>query len=367
VRRIIGANPELAADLGQIDSSAPQTVIDFVNWAHTTAPAQRYGLILWSHGSGWEPSEMIRQAQQRRAFVPVTEAELTNRGLEDEGRQIFFSTTLRELLARSTPPERAICFDDGSGHALDTIELGQVVSQATQILGQPIDLLGMNACQMSNIEVAYQLRDHVQIYIASPEDMPVQSWPYADILTRLAAQPTLDRAALGQMIVERYCTYYRNKALPWGRGGYPQGATLAAIRADRIAPLAAETRTLAAALMANIDEQIQMIWDAHRATHAFKFRLYDLASFCRALSAQSGIADAIAQAARNVLLAIEDPAFRLAYTYTAAAYATTSGLSTYLMLPDPGRRLSPYYYQTDYASATGWGAFLSAYHTATPF
>jgi hypothetical protein len=55
VRRVIGAAPELVADLGQVDSGDPGTLIDFIHWAAATAPAERYALVLWSHGSGWEP------------------------------------------------------------------------------------------------------------------------------------------------------------------------------------------------------------------------------------------------------------------------------------------------------------------------
>jgi hypothetical protein len=364
VRGIIGTEPTLVAELGQVDSGAPETLIDFVGWAVETAPAERYALVLWSHGSGWEPSEMERLAQEQPAAVPVTAEELNERGPEDEGRQIFFSTTMRQLLARPIPAERAVAFDDGSGHSLDTIELGQVAAQAAQILGRPLDLLGMNACQMSNVEVAYQVRQHARVYVASEEDMPVQSWPYDDILTRLAAQPDMDAEALGRLVVERYCAYFRANPLAWGQYGLPLGVTLAALRPDRTTPLAEAARSLAATLRAGIEGQLRAVWEAHRQAHKFKFRLYDLASFCRALAAQPGAAPAGSEAARAVLSALDDPAFVLAHEHTAPAYEGVGGLTTYLMPPTPGKSISPYYAETDYARATGWGDFLAAYHAA---
>jgi hypothetical protein len=364
VRGIIGAEPTLVAELGQVDSGAPETLIDFVGWAAETAPAECYALVLWSHGSGWEPSEMERLAQEQPAAVPVTAEELTERGPDDEGRQIFFSTTMRQLLARPTPAERAVAFDDGSGHSLDTIELGQVAAQAAGILGRPLDLLGMNACQMSNVEVAYQVREHACVYVASEEDMPVQSWPYDDILTRLAAQPDMDAEALGRLVVERYCAYFRANPLAWGQYGLPQGVTLAAVRPDRTTPLAEAARSLAATLRAGIEGQLRAVWEAHRQAHKFKFRLYDLVSFCRALAAQPGAAPASSEAGRAVLSALDDPAFVLAREHTAPAYDDVGGLTTYLMPPTPGKSISPYYAETDYARATGWGDFLAAYHAA---
>jgi hypothetical protein len=364
VRGIIGAEPTLVAELGQVDSGAPETLVDFIGWAAETAPAERYALVLWSHGSGWEPSEMERLAHAQPAAVPVTVDELTERGPEDEGRQIFFSTTMRQLLARPTPAERAVAFDDGSGHSLDTIELGQVVAQAAQILGRPLDLLGMNACQMSNVEVAYQVRDHAHVYVASEEDMPVQSWPYDDILNRLAAQPDMDAEALGRLVVERYCAYFRANPLAWGQYGLPAGVTLAAVRPGHITAVADAAQSLAAALQGDMEDQLQAVWNAHRQAHAFKFRLYDLVSFCRALAAQPGAAPASSEAARAVLSALDDPAFVLAREHTALAYDDVGGLTTYLMPPTPGKSISPYYAETDYAHATGWGDFLAAYHAA---
>ena len=42
VRRVIGASPELAADLGQIDSGAPDALLDFVGWAAAAASLYRF-------------------------------------------------------------------------------------------------------------------------------------------------------------------------------------------------------------------------------------------------------------------------------------------------------------------------------------
>jgi hypothetical protein len=364
VRREIGANPERVADLGQVDSGAPETVIDFVRWARERAPAERYALVFWSHGSGWEPSEMERLAQQHPAATPVTQVELAERGPRDEGRQVLFSSTMRELLSRPTPVERAVAFDDGSGHSLDTIEIGWTMADAREILGQPVHLLGMNACLMSAVEVAYQVRDSAGVYVASEELMPVQSWPYDDILDRLSDRPDMDADALGQMIVERYCAYFRTHSLPWKKPGLPPGVTLTAVHPGKTARLVDAVGSLAVALRADIGAQLQGVWDAHRKAHAFRFRLHDLASFARTLVEHHKIAPVSAAAARDVLAALDDPALVLAHRYTAPVYGDTGGLATYLMVPEPGKSLSPYYAETDYARATGWGDFLAAYHDA---
>src|SRR4051812_7680235 len=42
-------------DLGDKDSGDPQTIVDFVRWAAKRASADRYALVIWNHGSGWDP------------------------------------------------------------------------------------------------------------------------------------------------------------------------------------------------------------------------------------------------------------------------------------------------------------------------
>jgi hypothetical protein len=362
-RHVLGAAPEIVADLGVTDSGAPEVLLEFVRWAAQAAPAERYALVLWSHGSGWSPSEMTQVAQSIPAAVPVTASELKQRGANDTAGQVFFSSSLRELLAQPTPGERAIAFDDGSGHSLDAVELGRVVSKAARELGRPLDLVGMNACQMGSVEVAYQLRGSAEVYVASEEDMPVHGWPYDEIFARLVAEPSMDAISLGKLAVERYCGYFRANPLPWGQSGLPAGVTLSAVRLDGIPRLASAAKALAGALRDDMASASDAVWAAHAQAHKFKFQLYDLASFCRELAGQSGT-PAVREAANAVLVALADPALLVAREHLGAAYDATGGLTTYLLAPGGGKPISPYYAQTAYAQETAWGEFLAAYHAA---
>jgi hypothetical protein len=373
----IGVQPELLADLGEIDSGDPQSVIDFIRWGAGVAPAERYALVLWSHGTGWEPDELERLAQQQPAAQPVTRGELLQRSGSAAARQVFFSSTLRTLLAQATPQDRAIAFDDGSGHSLDTIELGQIMAQAAELLGQPPDLLAMNACHMASVEVASQLRGALRddqdtplptVYVATEDAMPVESLPYDAILTQLGTQPTMDPASLGRLIVARYCAFFRDPTLdiPWGQPGWPAGATLVAIGLAAIDRLERAVRVLSDALRADLMGQFDALAEAHIAATSFDagLHLYDLQSFCAALAARTDAPAATVAAAQEVAAALADPAFCLARDYTAPLYAPMGGLTTYLMQPDAERRyaLSPSYAETAYAAATGWGTLLEAYH-----
>jgi hypothetical protein len=194
--------------------------------------------------------------------------------------------------------------------------------------------------------------------------MPAQGWPYDDILPRLAAQPDMDAAALGRLVVERYYEYFRANPLPWGQDGLPAGVTLAAIQLDSIPKLAVAVQALAAALRDDIANLSDAIWAAHARAHKFKFQLYDLAGFCRALADTPGTTPAAVAAAQAVLDALASPDLVVARAHLGAAYDDTGGLTTYLLPPGAGKPLSPYYAETAYAQATGWGELLAAYHAA---
>src|SRR5688500_10804118 len=53
-------------DVGNVGSGDPQTVIDFVRWAVERAPADRYALVLWNHGSGWSADDLDQLYSQPR-------------------------------------------------------------------------------------------------------------------------------------------------------------------------------------------------------------------------------------------------------------------------------------------------------------
>ena len=111
-------------------------LLDFVAWATTHYPAERYGLVRWNHGTGWDPLEMDRIA--RAVGAPAYDArEASVRSATPPGN-VFFRTALERIFQLPSPAERAICTDDGSGHALDTVELGKVLAQVVDRIGRPL-------------------------------------------------------------------------------------------------------------------------------------------------------------------------------------------------------------------------------------
>jgi len=148
---------EEVAELGETDSGDSATLLDFVCWAVREEPSDRHALVLWNHGGGWAPTEIERVAAGAPGFTGGEAAERAGSRIA----RLLFRGSLAKILHAGGPRERAICSDDGSGHSLDTLELGRLLGRLRAELGRPLDLLGMDACLMSNLEVAYELRDDV--------------------------------------------------------------------------------------------------------------------------------------------------------------------------------------------------------------
>lgn len=331
--RVLKGGNDLLQSLGKTDCGDPKVLLDFFKWATESYPADHYALILWNHGGGWEPSEMDRLA--REAGAPNYSGREATVRSGTRLRKAFFNTTLKKIFALPSAHERAICSDDGSGHSLDTVELGNVLNQAAQALGQPLDLLGMDACLMSNLEVAYQVKPYVSYIVASEESEPNAGWPYDTVLEKLVKNPALATADLATHIVDAYIHYYVTNHTT-------DPVTQTALDLSKLDRLMTPLDTLANALIAKLPGIKIKIVDAEDGT-AFFFddTLADLANFCEEIEKRT-VRTPVRRAAKDVQTALQrGPGhFVLAESHRGASVARCGGVTVYM----PGRKgISPYY------------------------
>jgi len=366
--RYIAGGPGTAAAeerLGAIDSGDPRVPLDAARWAFTLYPAKQYGLVLWSHGTGWRPEEIAVVARQMRPDQQVDRVESKERAAAP-GSLALFRTTLAAMLGPDKPADRAILFDDGTGHSLDTLELERVAAGVQEITGQPLDLLGMDACLMATLEVAYQVRASVRYLVASEELVPGSSWPYDRIFGELLGEPTRSASALAVSVVRRYTEHYTNQPPAVG------DVTKVALDLAGIGALTAAVDALAGALLADLDTQADVLWQAQlacyeresrgrtREPNKFRYHLWDVGSLATGLL-QKGSAG-VSAAARSVSAAVQPGGpLVMAEGHYGEWFDGTGGVSVYL-LPPKRQRISPYYGATALASDTRWGQMLAAYH-----
>lgn len=351
-RVLSGGQPDLVMSLGETDSGDPKVLDEFIAWTANQYPAERYALVLWSHGSAWEPAEMDKIARSVNA-PNYNSKEAAERSASTMGK-VVFRTSLERIFQLPTPGERAICVDDGTGHSLDTLELEKVLAKAKDVLGQEIDLLGMDACLMSNLEVAFQSRPYVKYFVASEESEPNDGWPYERVLQHLVDSPNISTALAAEHIVQDYIQSYIDR-------GYTDAVTQTALDLSKIDKLTGPLDALAKALTEENRDQMRFnLWNAmFRTTRFWGNTLIDIPQFCEELEKQP-VSPAVRKASRATRKALTPGASRfvIAERHNGKKVERCGGVTIYLPALNG---MSRFYTDLAYASKHQWVKLLEAY------
>jgi len=330
--------------LGNQNTGDPKSLIDFVSWVADNYPADRYALVLWNHGQGWDDTDIFegeRTGDRRRLR-------------SNTFHHAFFRTTVKKAAAAAGHPDkttRAILIDDNSKDFLDNVEMQKVAEAAVAKLGGKIDLLGMDACLMNQIEVAYQLRKESAFLVGSELTEPLEGWPYDRILAKLAKKPSMSTNELAATIVDEYIASYKTDGGP---------VTQSAVAVGHIEAVAAAIDVLAAALVSamndpNAKDAIQI---ARLKTQRFDDNLnanVDLRNFCERLEA-ANVPAAVKSAAQNLASAVDN--YVIKNGRLGVKVANAQGVSIYF----PQDEISPLYTKhLDFAKKNSWTKFLKAF------
>lgn len=349
---------EVREGVGEVDSGSPQTLLDFVRWAAEKAPADKYALVVWNHGSGWQPDDLddlYDEVRMRGGGTGVTPRELGVRSTEQVARSLF-STSVKQVLSLPTAGDRGIASDDGSGHSLDTIELNRVLEKAHAEMGKPLELLGMDACLMSTLEVSYEVQEHAKVVVGSEELEPGDGWPYHKILPELVGNPDMDGAALGRAIVRHYVESYRHARDQWP-------VTQCAAATAGIGTFVDALDQLASALTEHVGDEVEAarVMRAQARSPRFTGELVDLKAFCDNLTAMD-IALAIKDAAATVTAALAPGSFVLEEGHLGPTVKGCGGVTAYF--PPPSDAISRFYGDLRFAKEHQWDDFLGSYQRA---
>ena len=158
---------QVVEDLGEANMGDANTLVDFVAWAVENYPANHYMLILSDHGMGWpggwsDPAPATRE----RGNIPLQSV---------------------------------------MGNVIYLNELDQALGEIRNRTGiEKLDVIGMDACLMGHLEVFTALAPHARYAVASQETEPALGWAYTGFLSALSANPDMDGAEIGRLIVDSY-------------------------------------------------------------------------------------------------------------------------------------------------------------------
>jgi hypothetical protein len=313
-----GMTPTVAEayqDLGEVDMSDPQTLIDFGNWSIQQFPAHNYMLVLWDHGIDWY----------------------------------------------------GVCSDEDSFN--EHMSLPEL-SSALEIIdtndgGIYLDIIGFDACNMAGIEVGYQIAPYGDYMLASEKTTPGPGWNYDLSLSALTGNPLMSPESLCTQFINDFVDSY----MPGGEY-YEDDITLSSTDLLSIDTVITATDNLAVELINNIDLYINYINYSREQTEAYdgpfggQDYMIDLRDFAEQIYAN--LPDATIQGLATALMNAVDTAV----TYEDH-WNTTGGLSV-----ENAHGLTIYFptmgsdYDTDYETTpnlhfptdTNWDEFLNAFY-----
>jgi hypothetical protein len=353
---------DMVKSLGETNTGDPAVLKDFIVWATTNYPADRYMLVIWNHGSGMDDSNLyagdyfsgatppvvrkgavIRTGKMRRAPIAPVRTGTVRAAVKRAGRALFGSTV------ETMVTKRAIAFDDQAKDFLDNIELKRVLADVHKTLKQKIDVVGFDACLMSMLEVSYQIQNEARVTCGSEEEEPGEGWPYDTILKALVAKPSMTPNELASIVVKRYIDSYK------AGDGVTQSATdLAAIGplADAVDALG---RVLSGALGHGPARDAIVTVRAQVQEYTAPYDQYcDLGDLC-ALLAQRVEHPGLAAACDDVQAALKKAV--IATGAKGDAVANSHGIAIYF----PKKAVSKLYATLDFAKGNAWAPFIKKY------
>lgn len=162
---------------------------EVISDTRTFAPSDSYGLVLWSHASGWQED-----------------------GIDENAEKV-----------------RPLSYGSDFGKKMNITTLASVLED------KGFDYVYFDCCYMSTIEVAYELRHAVDYVIGSPSELPVDGTRYDLNMRHMidGSEQALVKAAAN--------TYAHYISLP---SAIDRTCTMAVIRTDRLDELAAATSAI---------------------------------------------------------------------------------------------------------------------------
>lgn len=159
---------QVLENLPETDMGNPKTLADFLVWGVQKFPAKKYAVIIWNHGNGWQgvsyddnPHNYLNMPMLRQGLEVMNQAIAQQRG-------------------------------------------------ASRASGALIDILNFDACLMSTLEVAFEMRTVAKYLVGSQFLEPGEGENYTAFLQPLTAKPQMEPRELAEIMVYQYALNYQN-------------------------------------------------------------------------------------------------------------------------------------------------------------
>ncbi len=181
-----------------LNSASANVLKDVIRYTQRSYPADSYGIIFWSHASGWIKSNFSES---------ITTA----------------NNKTKPALRKSFGIDNGKNTSSNSGNQMNIEDMASALSEFSKF-----DFIMFDACFMQSIEVAYELKEHTRYIIGSPAEIPGPGAPYNQLIAPIFAE-TPDIAGI---VNTYYGHYYSDSSF---------GVVLSAIDCDKLDKLANHT------------------------------------------------------------------------------------------------------------------------------
>lgn len=267
------------ADLGEVDMGDPQALTDFIVWGVENYPANRYMIVIGSHGGGWQ------------GMGP----------------------------------------DEGSGNSmLELPEIDAALAEARAILGiERFDIVGFDACVMGVTDVAVTLEPHADYVLFSEELIPGNGWEYTESIRAMQANPDWDAFQVGANFIDNFMAYYAGP-------GARTKVGLSLVETAQLPALLTAMESFTQVVGADTVELLSALGTARNNSQAFAtglgdrgdaYSYIDLRDFMNWFSLQTTITEDAFFAAQDVIAAFDAA---VVYSLADDKLPRAAGLAIYL-------------------------------------
>ena len=345
-----------------VNTADPASIVDFFEWANRQAPAENIFLIFWGHGFGVDDFDPFLTNAAPPGTLGRASADDLYGGFPDQNGPFPIIHSPITDLTSALPDQRQAEF-------LKNNQIAEAVLKCRKSLpaGQNLAVLGFDACDMSLLEVWFEMTGAADIGIGSQYGIPYKGWPYTRMLTQLLRHPEWTPQVLAEQVVKDFADFNnRVESRPV--------VALSACYLGLEAEMANAIRPLAEALSkaSSYAPGRAKIFDARNESPVFdEDGFVDVESFCRLLQVKFP-GDDIDSRCEDVCAAVRK--YVLAHSFapkeTAKKISLSRGVSLWfppwIQYPDIEileKEQSEAYFYTQYASTkfaklTGWDVFL---------
>lgn len=150
----------------ELQSSDSQTLADAIEYVRTEWKADTYGLILWSHGTGWIPTYQLHSVAWNLGYAPGRDM------------QVVAEDHLGGYLSGDIAETRSFALEDRN-YGNPRYTGMEIKDLADAIPDGMFDYIAFDACYMGCVEVLYQLRNKARYIISSPCEIISYGFPYS--------------------------------------------------------------------------------------------------------------------------------------------------------------------------------------------